>query len=358
MVRRLSIIAIILAAAVLAYGFIDAWSYRAGYAAGSVRISRLVGVACEKGLVEDESLCESAESVLYPLPPSAVIGLAQVAAITEGGASPVSAATLTAAQRRAARAARRAARLQQSSVVAPVDGSVGESSSVSGDAPVLSAESVGPSVSSVSPATQAVIDRVAAAQTLPADHCSKRTNLECGTGNFDCAINQATYKCDFNATVAGLRAVPADRVIQSAVCLTSAIIDRLGVGRFVEGGQASVCANTATGRFIYLSMPADVRPLAELLLNADPVLQGFAKSAGASVITVTQSATKPSCMTANAGKTMGQQMVMPPDCTMDSGMMMPSCPSNRWSSTGQCLSSLYIPSTLAQLISILGGLFR
>ena len=352
MVRRLSIIAIILAAAVLAYGFVDAWSYRAGYTAGSIRISRLVGVACEKGLVDDESLCESSEGVLYPLPPSAVMGLAQVAAITEGGASSVSAATLTTAQRRAARAARRAARLPQSSVIAPADGSVGELSSVSGDVSVLPAEPATPMAPSVSPATQQIIGRVSAAQALPADNCSKRTNLECSAGNFDCAINQATYKCDFNATVAGLRAIPADNIVQSAACLTPTVIDRLGVGAFIEGSQVSVCANAATGRFVYLSMPADVRPLAELLLNADPALKAFAKSAGASVITVTQSATPvlESCMAR------GQRLYVPGqpmpsmlpgiDCAMDYGMMPMS------------QSSVYTPSTLAQLISILVTLFR
>ena len=94
-VKRLSIIAVIIAVAILVYGFIDAGSYRDGYKAGYDRISRAVDAACVNGLVADNGLCDAAEVALYA-DDDIIVGLAQVAdslgvAVSASVANPTSA---------------------------------------------------------------------------------------------------------------------------------------------------------------------------------------------------------------------------------------------------------------------------
>lgn len=74
-VKRLSIVVIIIAAAILVYGFIDAGSYRDGYKAGYDRISRSVDAACVNGFVSDTGLCVAAEAALYADAADAILGL-------------------------------------------------------------------------------------------------------------------------------------------------------------------------------------------------------------------------------------------------------------------------------------------
>lgn len=64
-IKRLSFIALIIAAIILIYGFIDASSYRIGYDEGYKKVSRSVDVACMNGLVADNALCGAAEVALY-----------------------------------------------------------------------------------------------------------------------------------------------------------------------------------------------------------------------------------------------------------------------------------------------------
>ncbi len=63
--RRWSIFIIIAAVAILAYGLIDAQSYRAGYLSGYSRVSRVVDAACIRGDVLDVRLCADTEIALY-----------------------------------------------------------------------------------------------------------------------------------------------------------------------------------------------------------------------------------------------------------------------------------------------------
>ncbi len=63
--RRLSIFIIIVAVAILAYGFIDMQSYRAGYLSGYSRVSRVVDAACMRGDIFDVRLCADTEIALY-----------------------------------------------------------------------------------------------------------------------------------------------------------------------------------------------------------------------------------------------------------------------------------------------------
>ncbi len=64
-VRIASIAAIIVAGAILVYGFIDAQSYRAGYVSGYSMMTRVLDVACAKGDVLDAELCLKTELALY-----------------------------------------------------------------------------------------------------------------------------------------------------------------------------------------------------------------------------------------------------------------------------------------------------
>ncbi len=64
-VRIASIAVIIVAAAILAYGFVDTQSYRAGYVSGYSMMTRVLDVACTKGQVFDAELCEKTELALY-----------------------------------------------------------------------------------------------------------------------------------------------------------------------------------------------------------------------------------------------------------------------------------------------------
>ena len=63
--RRLSVAIVIVAAAILAYGLIDAQSYRAGYGAAYSRLSRAIDAACMRGYVLDKDLCADTEIALY-----------------------------------------------------------------------------------------------------------------------------------------------------------------------------------------------------------------------------------------------------------------------------------------------------
>ncbi len=64
-VRIASIAVIVIAAAILIYGFIDAQSYRAGYVSGYSMMTRVLDVACAKGEVLDAELCTEVELALY-----------------------------------------------------------------------------------------------------------------------------------------------------------------------------------------------------------------------------------------------------------------------------------------------------
>lgn len=63
--RVISIGVIIVAGAILIYGFIDMQSYRSGYVSGYSAMSRIVGAACVAGNVLDAELCLRLENDLY-----------------------------------------------------------------------------------------------------------------------------------------------------------------------------------------------------------------------------------------------------------------------------------------------------
>ena len=64
-IRWWSFVVIAISAAILAYGFIDAMSYRTGYVSGYSRLARAVDAACVRGDVLDASLCTHLEDSLY-----------------------------------------------------------------------------------------------------------------------------------------------------------------------------------------------------------------------------------------------------------------------------------------------------
>ncbi|MDO8582550.1 MAG: hypothetical protein Q7R63_00955 [bacterium] len=329
MVKRLSIIVIILAAVVLLYGFIDASSYRSGYAAGSVTVSRLVERACAGDLVVDTGLCDAAEAVLYPPSPDESMGLAQISA--------------TVTQVRRSRRSRRSSRAAAASTVQPA-----------AEVAALPTESA----FVITPATQKVLDRITAVQALPADFCSKNTPNDCiPNGNFMCG--KPAGVCAFTPLVAGFRSIPAGQTASYMACLTPEIIDRIGVGKRVGNWCVAV---DGSSRMVALSNPSEVRMTSEQARDSS-FRQALTESGISASTAVTPiAATAPTlltCEAANRGNMTGP-WIMPPNCTMDYGMMnmsMPSCPSNRWSN-GVCVSSAYIPSTLAQLIDAFIGLFR
>src|SRR3989344_4543729 len=226
MIKRLSVIVIILAAAVLLYGFIDAGSYRSGYAAGSVTVSRLVERACAGDLVADTGLCDAAEAVLYPPPPDEIMVLAQVSA--------------TVTQVRRSRRSRRSSGAAAASTVQP--------------APVADQPAV-----VITPATQKVLDRIAAAQALPADFCSKNTPNNCiENGNFMCG--KPTGVCAFTSLITGFRSIPAGQTASYMDCLTPEIIDKIGVGQRVGNWWIGV---DGSSRMVALSNPSEVRMTSE-----------------------------------------------------------------------------------------------
>src|SRR3989344_7503008 len=330
MVKRLSIIVIILAAAVLLYGFIDASSYRSGYAAGSVTVSRLVERACAGDLVADTGLGDAAEAVLYPPPPDESMGLAQVSA--------------TVTQVRRSRRSRRSSRSAAASAVQPA-----------AEVAALPTESA----FVITPATQKVLDRITAAQALPADFCSKNTPNDCiPNGNFMCG--KTTGVCAFTPLVAGFRSIPAGQTTSYMACLTPEIIDKIGVGQRVGNWWIGV---DGSSRMVALSNPSEVRMTGEQARDSSfrQALTDSGIAASTAVTPIATVSSLPLCnIYASQNYVPGQMMDMS-KCTPDpmpSGMMnMPSCPSNRWSN-GVCVSSAYVPSSLAQLIDALIGFFH
>ena len=332
-VKRLGIIASILIAALLAYGLIDANGYRAGYKAGYGSMGRLVDAACANGLVLDNNLCVAAETALHSAA-SAVSGLASV---TD---NLIPSGTVVVSRPRKIRKPRKAVISTQSQVdtasVVPIIETVA--------VPVLPVQ---PVVPIISPATQKMVDRIDAAKKLSDTYCLQYGVNDCSSGFPWCS--KVTGVCAFTSITAGVRSIPADQVIQSPGCLKPDILSLLGgVGTFVKGAQVSICANPVSGGFVYLSMPGERLSLSELIRNADPILQKFAKDSGASVAPVVTAPVRPSC-----SSFMGSNTPMPAGgCEPDMNMM----PMQGYVPPRQ--SSVYKPSTLAQFISVILGLFN
>lgn len=318
-VRRLAIIAVILTAATLAYGYIDANGYREGYKAGYGSMGKLVDAACINGLVLDQDICDKAEAALYEDDSSLNNGLAEV-----------SSALNSASVRRAVRAAKK-------KTMQPVVDV----------APVAPAEPTPPPLPE---ATQKILTRIQEAQGLPDTYCSQYTDkTSCiEKGSFKCSMD--TSACAFKPLITGFRSVDTTQIAQYVDCFKPEILDRISVAKRVGDWCVAI---DGTSRMVSLSNTTDVRTTGEQARSPEfrDKLAKSGISASTDVTPIAVTVTKPPCY--SMPYIPGQMMDMSKcDPTPPSGMMMPMqgyMPPH---------ASLYIPSTLAQFIDIITSLFR
>ena len=343
MVRRLSIIIIILSAAVLVYGFIDAGSYRTGYREGSVAISRAVDSACGNGLVLDSGLCDRAETILYSSEPKAVMGLANISDNLVADIAP----TVVRSKRR----------VKKSKAPASSEAVVSKESA----APVQPVAPV------ISPETQKIIDRIKQSLALPAKFCSDHTVLDCMDGDRDRTFicSKASGACTFNSRVSTELLVDITKIDQYTACLTRDIVNTIGIAKQVMNTCVAI---DGSSKAVILSNPTDARMVGEFTRSKEfsAALTASGISASTAVAPVTATISLPSCreyMMQNYVPDRPMVMDMS-KCTPDpmpSGTMnmsMPSCSSSQYWNGSACVSNAYIPSTLAELISIIVSLFR
>lgn len=360
MVRRLSVIAIILAAAVLAYGFIDARSYRAGYAAGSVTVSRLVNRACENGFVSDNNLCEAAEVALYPAPPDAVMGLADVRqTLGADQSASVESSTVKPKSKRV-----RNRKLSKTPVVQSQEGSTLTTDVTS--APVAEqAMLVQPATPPpLSPEEEKAYTLITDARQLSETSCSQYTTDRSACiekGNFKCGMDTGT--CAFKSIITGLRAIPIGQEAQYIPCLTSQIRSMIGVAKLV--GNNFCVTIDGSSQMVDRINPSEKRFSNEFA--RDPKFKEDLAKAGVSASTtavpVTATAVTPTLPTCPTPTLQNPMPSMPAGgCIAPTMPMMPygNMPYMPPAGGGYMppYSSIYKPSTFAQLIDVIMSLFR
>lgn len=369
-VKRLSVIAVIIAVAIFVYGLIDASGYRDGYVNGYGTASRLADAACMNGLVLDDDLCEKADIAVHRQGIDMSMGLAQVSAIltdekTKSLQNDASAAAAVVRRTVRAKAKKKTIKKQVQSAATSLDTTASDQTttnqSVGVDAQTVPVEQtqLPPPPPPLSAATQKILDRIKDAQGLSATYCSQygTNRTACAEANFKCSMVGGV--CAFTPLITGFRSIATDQIDQYVPCLIPEIVNGvIGVAKQV---QKWCVATSGSSQMALPSNPSDIRTTGEMARSKEFRDALTASGVSASTATTplpTAAPVLPSCMSLMGTNT---PMIMGTTCTADMspGMMMgSSCPSNRWNSQGVCISAAYTPSTLAQLLDIIIGLFN
>jgi hypothetical protein len=299
--------------------------------------------------VDDDILCEKAEVVLYPVVPDAILGLAQVVN-TVPSASEQSTKSSRAALRRAARLKKKP---PVTEATAPV-----ETSPIMVDTASVAPVQLVPPPLPVE--AQQIIAKALELKKLPPDFCSKNTTTDCMNEDRTFICSKATGVCVFNPMSQQLIAMDTTNISQYGDCLTKDILyNRIGLAKQILSACVAVDGRSQA---VLLSSPSDVRTVGELArsLEFSKELKASGISASTAVAPVATTPVLPPCSSMTMppyvpGQSMSMSSMPQPNinCTPDTNMnMMPM--------QGYTMprASTYIPSTLAQFISIIANLFR
>ena len=332
--RRVSAIVVVAAAAILAYGLIDAQSYHAGYVSGYSRVTRAIDAACVGGQVLDARLCADTEAALYGEngEGDGVYAAQAVDAIL--GTAPV--------------AKKKNRRAKKSSVPAVVSDAVSGSADAAVPLPA-------PVVVPPAPVVPVVPPPPTRAQVAASFDCSKFIEpAQCGDNvdpwckwdSFDAYGSAVTSaRADGKAcrdTSLRLSLISGDA---QGVCAKSSIKDRLpGAYKYVgtdpvTAQQVVVCIGS-NGRFAYMTAQGDMLgdPVSASEMLRVPALRTKGQSIGATAVSAP--AALPTC-------SMAQQM----PCTPPAGMMM-GCQPPMHMSGSQCVAAGPREYMMADLVDI------
>ena len=310
-IRTISVAAVIVAAGVLIYGFIDMQSYRSGYISGYSAMSRVVDAACMAGDVLDTELCVRLENDLYADGGDGVYSATAIDAFGPSLVEKVSMPLATiglpeavpAPAPKATAPAKRSRRSRRASASAPVP--VAAQEEVPAAIPAPAPEPVQPA-----PLTSGQI----AAQI----NCSAmKTEAACSANALEPYCKWDIYDA-FGAAAAAPRC--RDKMFKisiggdlAGVCAERGIKDRLPAAYKYVGTdpataqEVTVCISPINGKFGYLTpqgqILGDVMSASEMLRV--PALRTKGQSIGATVVSVTQSSTAVTCAPPPAPPTPG-----------------------------------------------------
>lgn len=353
--RKLSIITIVIATALLIYGFIDAQSYRSGYVSGYSKLARSVEAACAKGDVLDAGLCVAMENALYGAGSDGTGIYAASVLETVGAASPASA--ISARAKKKLRRGRPSAARASATQIAPAAGGGAETAF---DASVsVTARNDGPSlvqkvseglaqVGDPAPLTEpAVPPPPTRAQIAAAADCSKSMD------SMDACVAQDPW-CRWGMLTNAGAFVRTDGKFGGNGCTSTSLKDSAGFGdadgpcakvkdrlpgayKYSAGGK-DICVAGDKMRFMHLAggmvLGSETISTSELLRV--PEFRPFAQSVGATIVAVPVAL--PLCSTFMGSS----RPMMPGTCTPDpmpSGMMMGGCGPGQTMQGGRCQSA-------------------
>lgn len=301
--RAISIAAIIVAGAILIYGFIDMQSYRSGYISGYSAMSRVVDVACMAGDVLDAELCVRLENDLYADGGDGVYSATAIDAFGPSLVERVSAPLATvgttdiapaaAAAPAATTPTRRSRRSRRASASAPVAPATVEEAPVVVPPPVVEPTPPPPPTSGQLAAQincPGITTEVACKANALEPYCRWDVYDAFGVAASAARCRDTMFKVSLGGDVTG-------------VCAARGIKDRLPAAyRYVgtdpiTAQEVVVCISPVNGKFGYLTPQGDI--LGDVMSASEmlrvPALRTKGQSIGATAVTVTQSAASVTC---------------------------------------------------------------